>query len=138
MLPTRAGPVLMPIPKSGSCGISAREVVDTRRAWPTAARAARIAWSAWRVGALKTAITRVARVVDDRSLVLEEARDHRGVVAVEERDDLFGLVLLRVGRESAEVGEERSDLHDRATERGLVGIGQEPGDDGRRQVAPEQ
>ena len=80
----------------------------------------------------------VSRIVDDGSLVLEEARDHRCVVPVEERDDLLGLVALGIGREPPQVGEQCRDLHHGAPECGLVGIGEQPGDDGRRQVAAEQ
>ena len=80
----------------------------------------------------------VAGVVDDRSLVLDQARDERGVVAVEQRDDVLRVVTLGIGREPAQVREERGDLDDRATERGLVGIGEQSRDDGRRQVAAEQ
>ena len=45
---------------------------------------------------------------------------------------------LGIGREPAQIGEERGDLDDRAAERGLVGIGEQSRDDGRCQVAAEQ
>ena len=80
----------------------------------------------------------VARVVDDGALVLDEARDRGRVVAVEQRDDVLGVVAFGVGGEPAQVGEERGDLDDRATERGLIGIGEQSSDDRRREVAAEQ